>query len=92
MPRLSEQEIHQRLSALTSWQKAGDAIVRTFTFQDFVQALSFVNKVGELAEKADHHPDILINYRRVTLTLTTHNEKGLTERDFHLATQIDHLS
>lgn len=66
-------------------------MLRRFRFPSFKEAITFVNQVAELAEEANHHPDILINYNRVTLTLTTHDEGGLTRRDFALATKINQL-
>lgn len=67
-------------------------IQREFTFKNFKEALNFVNKVGRLAESEDHHPDILIhNYKRVTITLSTHAIKGLSENDFIMASKINLL-
>ena len=67
---------------LTGWELDGDAIRRQFTFAGFPEAVAFVVRLGFDAEAADHHPDILINYKRVTLTYSTHSEGGLTEKDF----------
>jgi len=86
---LTENEIEQDLPALTGWSLAGNAITRTFTLASFPAALVFASAVGHLAERADHHPDILIQYRKVTLTLSTHSAGGLTEKDFDLATDIN---
>ncbi len=88
MSPLDEQQITQRLAALPGWERRGDEIRRTFSFPDFKAALAFVNRVGELAEQVDHHPDIDIRYSRVTLALTTHDAGGLTARDFELASRI----
>jgi 4a-hydroxytetrahydrobiopterin dehydratase len=88
MSRLDERQIAERLAALTGWQRVGDAIRRTWRFADFKQAMAFVNRVAEAAEAADHHPDILIEYSRVTLTLSTHDAGGLTTRDFDLAARL----
>ncbi len=71
------------------WEPAEGKITRTYKFAGFKEALAFVNRVGELAEAADHHPDILILYNKVRLTLSTHSAGGLTEKDFSLARQID---
>jgi 4a-hydroxytetrahydrobiopterin dehydratase len=87
--RLSDAEIAAQLARLPGWSRQGDAIARQYTFKDFVEAMQFVHRVADLAEAADHHPDILIRYRRVTLTLSTHSAGGLTEKDFRLAGQID---
>jgi 4a-hydroxytetrahydrobiopterin dehydratase len=88
MAPLSESEIQERLARVPGWQRRGQEITRTFSFADFRGSLAFVNLVGELAEAANHHPDIEIRYSKVTLTLTTHDASGLTARDFALAEQI----
>ncbi len=88
MTRLTETEIQQRLAGLAGWERHGDAIRRTFGFPGFREALAFVNRVGALAEAADHHPDIDIRYSKVTLALSTHDVGGLSARDFELAAQI----
>ncbi|MBI4234657.1 MAG: 4a-hydroxytetrahydrobiopterin dehydratase [Chloroflexi bacterium] len=90
-PLLSPPEVQERLQALQGWRLDGNAILKRFRFRGFAQALAFVNRVGELAEAVDHHPDIIINYNRVSLSLTTHASKGLTHKDFDLAHQIDAL-
>ena len=82
-------EIEQELGALASWTQAGNEITCTFTLPSFPAALAFASAVGHLAERADHHPDILIKYRKVTLTLSTHSAGGLTEKDFDLANEIN---
>jgi 4a-hydroxytetrahydrobiopterin dehydratase len=74
------------------WQEAGGEISRTFTLPSFTAALVFACAVGQLAEQADHHPDILIKFRKVTLTLSTHSAGGLTEKDFALAREIDRVA
>jgi 4a-hydroxytetrahydrobiopterin dehydratase len=89
MARLSEAEIDARLPGLAGWQREGPAIRKEYRHADFKAAMVFVNRVAELANAADHHPDILINYDRVTLTLSSHDSGGLTERDFRLAASID---
>jgi len=89
MPRLSDQEARQRLSSLKGWEIHGDRLRKQYTLDTFPAAIAFVGRVAELAEAADHHPDILIEYRKVTLTLTTHDEGGLSARDFSLAARID---
>jgi len=65
------------------------ALSKQYTFKNFIEAMEFVNKIAELAEEAKHHPDISISYNKVTLTLTTHDAKGLTEKDVTLAKRID---
>ena len=82
MTTLSAAEAQRRLASLEGWELAGGAIRRQFAFRGFSEAVTFVVAVGFAAEADDHHPDILINYRRVTLTYTTHSAGGLTEKDF----------
>ena len=86
---LDEAGIAAALGGTPGWARAGAEIKRTYTCRDFVEALAFVNRVGGLAERAAHHPDIDIRYHRVTLTLTTHDAGGLTVKDFELARAID---
>jgi 4a-hydroxytetrahydrobiopterin dehydratase len=89
---LSAAEVEARLDQLPDWSsaEAGDAaLTRTFKFDDFKAALSFVNRVGEEAERLDHHPDVDIRWNKVALTLSTHSAGGLTERDFTLAHRIN---
>jgi 4a-hydroxytetrahydrobiopterin dehydratase len=89
MARLSDEEARKRLSSLKGWAIDGDRLRKQYTLDTFPAAIAFVGRVAELAEAADHHPDILIEYRKVTLTLTTHDEGGLSARDFSLAARID---
>jgi 4a-hydroxytetrahydrobiopterin dehydratase len=89
MARLSDSEIDDKLRGLSGWERHVGEIRKEYRHADFKAAMVFVNRVAELAEAADHHPDILINYNRVTLTLTSHDSGGLTERDFRLATLVD---
>lgn len=89
MARLSDAEARAQLAALTGWAIEGDRLRKRYAHATFPAAIAFVNRVAELAEAADHHPDILIEYRHVTLTLTTHDEGGLSARDFSLAARID---
>ena len=77
------------LSTLPQWARHGEIISRTFAFKDFPAAVKFVNAVAELAEQAQHHPDVDIRWNKVTLALTTHDAGGLTEKDFELARQLD---
>jgi 4a-hydroxytetrahydrobiopterin dehydratase len=85
----TEQQVVAGLSAIAGWELHDGRLRKRYTFRTFLRALAFVNSVGYLAEGAGHHPDITINYNRVTLRLTTHSEGGLTERDFALAAEID---
>jgi 4a-hydroxytetrahydrobiopterin dehydratase len=89
---LTQTEIEQELASLEGWTQTGDEISRTFALRSFPAALAFASAVGHLAERADHHPDILIRYRQVTLTLSTHSAGGLTEKDFDLAAEIDAIA
>jgi 4a-hydroxytetrahydrobiopterin dehydratase len=82
MGTLTSEQAKQRIGALAGWTLGDKEIRRKFTFRDFPDAVSFVVRVGFAAEAVDHHPDILINYKRVTLTFSTHSEGGLTEKDF----------
>jgi 4a-hydroxytetrahydrobiopterin dehydratase len=90
--RLTDEEIGQRLEKLNGWGRKGDAITKQFTFAGFPEAIDFVNRLAVEAEAADHHPDILVNYRRVTLTYWTHSEGGLTAKDFEGATTADRIA
>jgi 4a-hydroxytetrahydrobiopterin dehydratase len=91
MTRLSDAEIEQRLRD-SEWSREGGAIVRECKFADFAAAMAFVNRVAEAAERANHHPDILVHgWNRVRLELSTHSESGLTGADFALAAEIDGL-
>ena len=83
--------INERMSKLRNWALDGNSIVKDKVFRNFKESLEFVNKVGEIAEKNNHHPSILINYEVVRITLTTHSAKGLTLRDFDVAEEIDKL-
>jgi 4a-hydroxytetrahydrobiopterin dehydratase len=92
MPALTPEEAKSRLSAIPGWQIEAGELVRTFQFKDFVQALGFVNRVGEAAESAGHHPDIDIRYNKVRLALVTHDAGGLTAKDFDLAAKAGGLA
>ena len=89
MSRLDEAGVAAGLRQTPGWERAGEEIRRSYRFADFREALAFVNRVGELAERAGHHPDIDIRYAAVTLTLSTHDAGGLTAKDFALARAID---
>ena len=92
MPKLSRAEIEERVKKLRGWTLEGDAIKKQYTFAGFPEAVAFVNRLAPEAERADHHPDILINYKRMTLTYSTHSEGGLTEKDFAGAAAADRLA
>ena len=91
MSKLTAAQIKTALASVPDWKKRGATITRTFVFKDFPAAIKFVNAIAKLAEKAWHHPDIDIRWNKVTLTLTTHDAGGLTERDFDLARKFDRL-
>jgi 4a-hydroxytetrahydrobiopterin dehydratase len=91
MQKLDEAKIIPALASVPNWKLQGEAIVRTFEFKDFPAAIKFVEVVAGIAEEAWHHPDIDIRWNKVTLTLTTHDAGGLTEKDFKLARQFDLL-
>jgi len=91
MPTLSTQQAESLLTTLPGWQIDAGELVRTFKFEDFRAALRFVNQVGDLAEEAQHHPDIDIRYNKVRLALVTHDAGGLTKKDFDLAGKADKL-
>ncbi|TFG77140.1 MAG: 4a-hydroxytetrahydrobiopterin dehydratase [Thermodesulfobacteriales bacterium] len=92
MALLSENEINEGLSSLEGWRQEGNQIFKQFKFKNFVESMGFVTKVAILAERVDHHPDILIEYSKVTITLSTHGEGGLTQKDFNLANEIQKAS
>ena len=85
----SDAEIRAALEELPGWKQQGKAISKTFDLKGFKAAMAFAGTVGELAERADHHPDILIQYHKVTLTLSSHDKEGITDRDLRLARQIE---
>ena len=78
-----------RLRTCPGWQLQGDALVRQFTFPSFADAVAFIVRLGFDAEASDHHPDLLVRYRKVTVTRSTHSEGGVTERDFAGVAQAD---
>jgi len=89
MAALSGEQVDARLRSMAGWQRHGDEIIKQYQFADFRAAMAFVNAVADAANDADHHPDIDIRYNRVTLTLSTHSEGGVTEKDFALAARAD---
>lgn len=92
MATLSKQEVAAALQTVPLWKRRAQVIRRTFEFKDFPVAMRFVNRVATIAERAWHHPDIDIRWNKVTLALTTHDQGGLTARDFALATRCDALA
>jgi 4a-hydroxytetrahydrobiopterin dehydratase len=92
MALLSDDDIEARLDRLPGWRREGDSITRELKFDDFQGSVDFVNRITPPAEEMNHHPDIAISWNKVTLTLSSHSEGGLTENDFELATRIDSLA
>jgi 4a-hydroxytetrahydrobiopterin dehydratase len=91
MAALSKDEIRNTLKGMPEWSFAGSAIHKKFKFKSFMPAITFVNKIAEAAEQANHHPDITINYSQVSISLSTHSEAGVTQKDFQLAGAIDKI-
>jgi len=89
MAKLGASEITEKLKPLAGWQYKENAISKLYRFKQFMDGIRFINRVAEMAETADHHPDIFVNYTRVTFICTTHSEGGVTEKDFRLADQIE---
>jgi len=91
MPVLTEHEINHSLESLPAWRVEASALRRNFKFGDFREAMSFVNSVAAVAERAGHHPDIDIRYNKVELALASHDAGGLTEKDFAVARDVDSI-
>ena len=89
MARLDDQQIEDKLSGLEGWERSGDAIEKRFELDDFKGSVDFVNRITPEAEEMNHHPDLAISWNKVTVTVTTHSEGGLTDNDFELAKRID---
>ena len=92
MARLEENEVERRLAELPDWSRSGEAITRDFGCGDFLGSVEFVNRLTPVAEEMNHHPDLAISWSKVTATITTHSEGGLTAADFELARRIDGLA
>lgn len=90
--KLNMEEIKEQLADLADWSADGDAIKRRLKFANFAESLQFVNKVGSLAEAADHHPDIMFGWGYAEIALTTHDRSGVTDVDIELARKIDAIS
>lgn len=89
MPKLSQEQITRQLQSLPGWELKDNAISKLYRFSEFMDGIDFVNRIAPIAEADDHHPDILINYTRVTFTCSTHSEGGVTEKDLKLAREIE---
>lgn len=92
MRKLAEAEVERALQDLPEWGLVGESINRTYAFRDFRAAMAFVHSVAESAERVQHHPDILIRYSKVTLTLSTHDANGITSKDFDFAREADRIA
>ena len=88
-PLLSDLEIQRELGSLPGWARRGGTLVKTYTFPAFPAGIDWIRRAADAAESMSHHPDIDIRYTRITFALSTHDAKGITERDFALAAQID---
>lgn len=89
MTLLNDQEIRGRLDELSGWTREGDMIRKTYTLDSFPEAIAFVNRIADVAQNANHHPDIDIRFDRVACSLSTHSEGGLTAVDFDVARSLD---
>ena len=87
--RLSDDAVARALATLPGWERRGDAIVRTFAFPTYMDGIAFVQRVAEAAERADHHPDMDVRWRKVACALSTHDRGGITELDVALAREMD---
>ncbi len=91
--KLNDFQIDQQLDSLDGWRRDGEQLYREYNFETFKIALAFVNRVADVAEWMNHHPDILIHsWSKVRLTVTTHDTGGLTKKDFDLAKQVNQLA
>ncbi len=91
MSALSTKQIKINLQDIPKWSKRAQTILRTFKFEGFLKGIDFVNQIAKKAQKMNNHPDINIRFDQVTLTLSTHDEGGITEKDFSLAKQCDEV-
>ncbi|MBI3177745.1 MAG: 4a-hydroxytetrahydrobiopterin dehydratase [Chloroflexi bacterium] len=92
MTLLTPEDIRQRLAGLPGWQVQNGLLVKTYTVRSFAHGVLFIAAIAQLAEAADHHPDVSLHgYKNVTVSLSTHSEGGLTDKDFSLAAQIEAL-
>ena len=92
MAKLSDEQMAAALGRLSGWSRAGDTLTKTFSFKTFPDGIRFVDRVALVAEELGHHPDITINYSRITMTLSTHDEGGVTQKDVALAERIEAAS
>jgi 4a-hydroxytetrahydrobiopterin dehydratase len=91
MPKMTQDEISGSLARSPEWSELNGQIQRTFQFDTFLEAMAFVNRIADYSEEVQHHPEMLIRYNKVTLTVSTHDAGGITEKDFELAGHADGL-
>ncbi len=89
MAKLSDGQIAEKLKALAGWEYKDNAITKLFRFKQFMDGIEFIDRIARIAEAADHHPDITINYTRIRFACSTHSEGGVTDKDFKLAAEIE---
>jgi 4a-hydroxytetrahydrobiopterin dehydratase len=89
--KLSDLEIQRALGSLPGWSRRGDTLTKTYTFEKFAEGISFVDRVAEIADEMDHHPDIDIRYTKISMSLSTHDAGGITQSDLTLAERIEGL-
>jgi 4a-hydroxytetrahydrobiopterin dehydratase len=89
MPKLSETQIADELKSLPGWEYRDNSLRKLFRFNEFMDGIRFIGRIAEIAEAADHHPDMHINYTRVTFICSTHTDGGVTDKDVRLARQIE---
>ena len=90
--RLTDEAVAAGLASLAGWTRDGDTITKTYTFGSYMDGIAFVNATAEAAEAADHHPDMAVGYKRVTVTLSTHSSGGISQKDLDLATALEALA
>ena len=89
MAKLSCAQITEKLKSIQGWEHKSDAVVKRYQFKAFIDGIHFVDRIAEIAEGIDHHPDIAINYTRITFSCATHDQGGITEKDFTLANEVE---
>lgn len=89
MPLLNEKQISENLGSLNEWEQDGKTITKTYKTKNYIETIGFVNRIALLAERADHHPDLGVHYNKVVVTLSTHSEGGITDKDINLAKEIE---